>query len=304
MGNELAAVRTSTLFQPQSLAELMEMAQAVSKSALVPPAYRDKPGDIVVAVQMGAEVGLAPLQALQSIAVINGRPAIYGDGFWALVLSSPHYARHEEEFIGDPGRDDFAAVTRIWRSGNETPHVGSFSIADAKRAGVYSKDTYQKFGKDMLRWRARHRAAQAGFADALRGLIPVEIAEDFRHVPSAVVPQPKRKSEALPPPPPPADVHHPSPEPTPQEPPPAPQAPEPPAPPPAVAPARNGVALISDAQRKRLYAIYKQAGKTDEQVKAYLLAQFQLEHTADIPRSVYDIICAWAAMPSDASGNA
>jgi hypothetical protein len=106
--------------------------------------------------------------------------------------------------------------------------------------------------------------------------------------------QPVRKSAARPA----------EPQPAPTPPTPATQAPPEASAPPAPPAARSGVQLISDAQRKRLYAIYKQAGKTDEQVKAYLLAQFQLEHTADIPRSVYDIICAWAAMPSDASGNA
>ena len=51
--------------------------------------------------------------------------------------------------------------------------------------------------------------------------------------------------------------------------------------------------LISEAQRKRLYAIYKQAGKNDEEVKEFLFMNYDIEHSKDIPRDKYDEICKW-----------
>lgn len=57
---------------------------------------------------------------------------------------------------------------------------------------------------------------------------------------------------------------------------------------------------ISDAQRKRFYAIYKGAGKTDEQVKEYLKTKYGIEHSKDIPKAVYEIICAWAEEQEEA----
>jgi hypothetical protein len=51
---------------------------------------------------------------------------------------------------------------------------------------------------------------------------------------------------------------------------------------------------ISDAQRKRLFAIYKGAGKTDAEVKKYLLDTFKVESSNDIPKSKYEEICKWA----------
>lgn len=51
---------------------------------------------------------------------------------------------------------------------------------------------------------------------------------------------------------------------------------------------------ISEAQRKRLYAIYKGAGKTDEQLKVYLKAKHGIETSKDIPKEHYEAICAWA----------
>ncbi len=51
---------------------------------------------------------------------------------------------------------------------------------------------------------------------------------------------------------------------------------------------------ISDAQRKRFYAIYKKYGKTDEETKAYLYVAYGIEHSVDILKKDYDKICAWA----------
>ena len=56
----------------------------------------------------------------------------------------------------------------------------------------------------------------------------------------------------------------------------------------------EAASVISEAQRKRLYAIYKKAEKTDEQVKAHLKTKYGIEHSKDIPKSVYEDICAWA----------
>jgi len=50
---------------------------------------------------------------------------------------------------------------------------------------------------------------------------------------------------------------------------------------------------ISDAQRKRFYAIAKGAGKSDEEMKAYL-GGLGIEHSKDIPKAKYDEICKWA----------
>jgi predicted transcriptional regulator len=52
-----------------------------------------------------------------------------------------------------------------------------------------------------------------------------------------------------------------------------------------------GGGLISIAQAKRLFAIAKQAGRTDEQIKTYLKKHHKIEHTKDIPKEIYDEVC-------------
>src|SRR5688572_17594277 len=72
------------VIRPNSLAEAMEFSKMVAVSSFCPADFKGKPGDVLIAIQMGAEVGLSPLQALQNIAIIKGRPCIWGDGALAL----------------------------------------------------------------------------------------------------------------------------------------------------------------------------------------------------------------------------
>ena len=58
---------------PRNLDDALKISNTLSKSGLVPKDFQGKPENVFVAIQWGLELGLAPLQALQSIAVINGR---------------------------------------------------------------------------------------------------------------------------------------------------------------------------------------------------------------------------------------
>jgi 4-hydroxythreonine-4-phosphate dehydrogenase len=78
-------------YAPATLGEAMEFSKMLADSTMVPRAYQGKPQDIMVCVQWGYEIGLAPMQALQNIAVINGKPSVYGDAAMALVQAIPTF---------------------------------------------------------------------------------------------------------------------------------------------------------------------------------------------------------------------
>ena len=50
------------------------VSHTLAQSNLVPDAYRGRPNDVFVAINMGSELGMEPFQAIQSIAVIEGKP--------------------------------------------------------------------------------------------------------------------------------------------------------------------------------------------------------------------------------------
>ena len=50
-------------------------------------------------------------------------------------------------------------------------------------------------------------------------------------------------------------------------------------------------ALISEAQRKRFYAIAKGSGKSDAEIKSFLQANIGSESTGDIQKGVYEYLC-------------
>ncbi|WP_027855560.1 recombinase RecT [Marinobacterium litorale] len=173
-----AITKTSAGFalQPASLNEAMEMANMLSGSQMVPKCYQSKPQDTLVAMMMGSELGLNPIQSLQNIAVINGKPAIYGDALLALVQNHPKFGGHEEQF----DEQSMTATCTVWRKGEQKPHSVSFSQTDAQKAGLWGKQgPWQNYPKRMLMWRARGYALRDKFADALGGLITVEEAQDI-----------------------------------------------------------------------------------------------------------------------------
>jgi len=179
--------------------EAWRLAKAFAASALVPKDYRDRPENVLVAMQLGAELGLAPMAAVQSIAVVNGRPTLYGDGLLAVIMASTLYVDHREYYevkgnrrdgltVDDMALDDTAAVCSFWRVAQAEPTTRRFTIAQAKTAKLWGKDgPWSTFPDRMLRMRARSWAARDTFADLLKGLRAAEEIEDDPEPPPARV---------------------------------------------------------------------------------------------------------------------
>jgi hypothetical protein len=165
-------------FAPQTMTEAIEFSSMLSRSQMVPKNYQNKPEDILVAVQWGYEIGLAPLQALQNISVINGKPSVYGDAAMALVQASPVCEDVQESIEGD-GTSNPVAICRVKRRGRSEV-VSKYSVEDAKRAGLWGKQgPWSQYPKRMLQMRARGFALRDAFPDVLKGLITAEEAQDM-----------------------------------------------------------------------------------------------------------------------------
>jgi hypothetical protein len=175
---------------PQNMTEAMEYSKILATSNMVPAGYKGKPQDILVAIGWGYEVGLQPMQALQNIAVINGKPSVYGDAALALVKADSRCAGVKEWIEGEG--DDMTAHCLVKRRYNEDMEetVATFSVMDAKQARLWGKQgPWQQYPKRMLAMRARGFAIRDAFPDAMKGMITAEEAQDYPTAPRDVTPK-------------------------------------------------------------------------------------------------------------------
>lgn len=181
MNTKLELSKPQRGLQPQTLDDHLKLADLLAKSSLVPAAFAGKPQDVLVAVQMGAEVGLAPMQALQNIAVIQGRPSLWGDAVLAVCQAHKDYEYCNETLHRGEGDGENYAKCVVKRKGAD-PHEATFSVTDAKRAGLWGrKGPWTQYPQRMLAMRARSWALRNTFADALRGL---SVAEEVQDIPN------------------------------------------------------------------------------------------------------------------------
>jgi hypothetical protein len=123
------------------------------------------------------------MSALQNIAVINGRPAIYGDAALALIRSSGLLEVFREEEIGEVGKDTFGIKVTAKRIGFDEASE-TFTVGDAKASKLWGKNgPWTDYPKRMLKFRARGFILRDIFGDVLKGL---RTLEEVRDIPSEV----------------------------------------------------------------------------------------------------------------------
>jgi len=193
MTTELSTQRASGLAL-QSFDDAFRFSKMVAASEFAPKDFKGKPESCLLAIQHGSEVGLSPMQSLQSIAVINGRPTIWGDAALALVQACS-VCEYVREYLEGDG-DNLTAVCEAKRQGYPAPTTVRFSVADAKKAGLWGKSgPWTQYPSRMLQLRARGFALRNAFADALRGLVTAEEAQDYPTQAEPVVVRPKFTDE-------------------------------------------------------------------------------------------------------------
>jgi hypothetical protein len=171
----IAAGASARGIVPTTFEECQRFGALLAASGMVPKEFAGKPEACAVAVMQGLEIGLSPMAALQSIAVINGRPTLWGDGALAVVRASGLLEWLTEHTDGD------TAWCEAKRRGQEQTIKRSFSDADAKAAGLLGKvGPWTQYRPRMRQMRARAWVLRDGFADALKGM---GIAEEVNDIP-------------------------------------------------------------------------------------------------------------------------
>lgn len=164
MSNELMPIQP----QPQqqiTLQDQMAFAKAVCQSDIIPTVYRGKPANILVAVGYGAPLGLTPMQSLQDISVINGKPTASASFIASHVRMAGHKLRIKKD------EKTLSVTATIVRSDDpDYPISVTRDKAWAQQMGLLNKDNYRKQPLTMLTWRAITAVAREACPEILYGV--------------------------------------------------------------------------------------------------------------------------------------
>lgn len=150
-----------------------ELAAAIARTEFVPDQYRGKPEQITACILYGDELGIGPMQSLAKIDIVKGRPAPRAELGRALAFAAGH-----ELWVEDQTNTKVTVAGRR-RGSNHTQSV-TWTMDDAKKAGIASNPTYAKYPRQMLLARASAELVRAMCPEVLAGIaVFAEEAEDL-----------------------------------------------------------------------------------------------------------------------------
>lgn len=185
--NAVSKIAVLPRIVPDSFEDVQRFAKMAITSGLFKGDRKDgdaeKHAKACMAILQGLEVGLPPMQAVQSIAVINGRCLIWGDAVPGLLWANGFKIAQTISGAGE-GRTATCTITRP----DGTEITRAFSVADAKRARLWDErptvkkqwegkweekpndSPWFRFPDRMLGFRALGFAVKDGASDVTRGL--------------------------------------------------------------------------------------------------------------------------------------
>lgn len=157
--------------------DVWDLTSVMLDSGLAPKGMETRK-KLMVAILAGLELGIPPFKAIRSLAVINGKVALYGDALMEKVRQSPKCGGVVEEVNGDG--DKMVAICRATRKDTGEVIERRFSVEDAKKASLWGKGgPWSSYPFRMLQMRARAFALRDGFADVIGSLPMAEEVEDY-----------------------------------------------------------------------------------------------------------------------------
>lgn len=170
MTNEITKTNEQFTLQAYSnnLKSSIEFAKTLLQTQMVPSHFKN-PESVVTAILYGQELGFSPMQALQSVVVIQGKPTLDTNSLKALIIQA---GGRIETVVWD----DKICTLRFVRG--EWKEEYSFNMGDANQMGLSGKDNWKKMPKAMLYARCVSIGARNMFADATKGFYSTDEMKD------------------------------------------------------------------------------------------------------------------------------
>ena len=160
---EIARRANQQVVPQMNMNDKMQYAQALAQASLLPKQYQRNPGNVLLAVELGESLGIPPIQAINTVHVIEGKPSASSGLISALVRRAGHTLRVKG--------DDQSATAEIVRSDDpDFTYSVTWDMGRARNAGVTGKDNWKKYPAAMLKARAITEVARDACQEALMGV--------------------------------------------------------------------------------------------------------------------------------------
>lgn len=142
----------------------MVMSQTLAKSTIVPMHFRRKPEEIFACMTLGQELGFHPMQALNSIVIIQGTATLKAASMLAMARAAipDMTVKIVEDMV------KFEVKTTITRGSDD--FTSTWNDEKAGAMGLLGNDNYKKQKMTMYRWRSVSEALKIICPDVLMGL--------------------------------------------------------------------------------------------------------------------------------------
>lgn len=147
-----------------------QLADSLCRTQFVPENFRGKQGDTAAAIMMGKSLGMDPLNALQNLFVVRGRPGMYARTMHSLVLRAGHE-------VYRAAATEQAVTVRARRRGETQWQEFTWTMDRAKKAGYAGNQKYQTDPMGMLTAKALAEACRTIAPDVLTGIAATTVEE-------------------------------------------------------------------------------------------------------------------------------
>lgn len=148
-----------------TVAEKQQYATLLADASLLPKQYQRQPANVLLAIELGESLAIPPIQAINEVHVIEGKPSASANLIGGLVRRAGHMLRVRAD------RDALTATAQIVRHDDpDFTFEVTWTMEDAKRAGVLGKNNWKNFPLAMLKARAITEVAREACPEALMGI--------------------------------------------------------------------------------------------------------------------------------------
>ena len=176
-GNATALSYTDT----GAMQKLYKMAATMAKSDFLPDAYKGRPENVMLAMDMASRMGMGFMTVCQNLYIVKGKPSWSGQFCVAAIKGCGRYDDVEFVWVGDEGTENFGCYMQAREI--KTGKIVKGSVVDwkmVKAEGWLSKNgsKWATMPEQMFKYRAAAFFARTECPEVLMGLQTVDEVKD------------------------------------------------------------------------------------------------------------------------------